>query len=815
MLERLGLPRPQIATKLYGTVGLMLAVVYALAGAAIFLTERAAVWAHEENLQAIQAAAQLEETLDRLRDLVVAPPPRKPGEPALWESGTYRDLNRQAADLALAMGYRPSQALPQKLADLDLDGSLVLALAGDLRTGDAAPAAKRYAEAVETLKRGVAAERQSKTREAAETLGRLAAESRSLITWVGAGAAVSGLLLGPLGLLLLHRIMTRLQGVGTALIRLARNDTSVEIPGLSDRDEVGQFARSVAVFKAKSLELLQKKGEADRLNLQLDAAINNMPLGLSMFDAQGRLLVCNKTYARMYDLSGDLSRPGTPHCALWDHRTRRGAKHTLSGTVLAKPNMDPAASMIIEFGAERIISVGRQPLKSGGWVSLHEDVTQRHHQEREITHLARHDPLTSLANRAFFRDQLQQNLHRLARGQGFAVMLLDLDKFKAVNDTLGHPVGDALLRQVSERLTTCVRQGDLVARLGGDEFAIIQASVRTPEQTETLAARIVETISAPYEIEGHRVEISTSIGIALVPRDGTDANQIVKNADLALYRTKSKGRHGYSFFKPEMNDKMQVRKAFETDLKKAVEREELDLFYQPLVCLGTQKISGVEALLRWTHPVRGVVPAEEIVTVAEETGLIGDLGAWALRRACAQALCWPDSVRVAINLSPLQIRQNLVENVLAALAETGMAPGRLELEITEPVLLQDSRNTIAVLHQLRQLGVRIIMDDFGTGYGSLSYLRSFPFDKIKVDQSLIADIEHSEEVRAVSETVAGLGRSLGMETVAEGIETFEQLRMVRNLGFSEGQGYYFSPAVPAKDMERLFNETFGQALNAA
>jgi diguanylate cyclase (GGDEF)-like protein len=818
MLERLGLPRPQIATKLYGTVALMLAMVYALAGAAIFFatrTERAAVWTHEENLQAIQAAADLEDTLDRLRNLVVAPPPRKTGEPALWESGTYRDLNRQAADLALAMRYRPSQALPQKLADLDLEGSLVLALAGDQRTGDAAPAAKRYAEAVETLKHGVVAERQSKTREAAETLGRLAAESRSLITWVAAGAAVSGLLLGPLGLLLLHRIMTRLQGVGTALIRLARNDTSVEIPGLSDRDEVGQFARSVAVFKAKSLELLQKKGEADRLNLQLDAAINNMPLGLSMFDAQGRLLVCNKTYARMYDLSGDLSRPGTPHCALWDHRMRRGAKHTLSGTVLGKPNMDPAASMIIEFGAERIISVGRQPLKGGGWVSLHEDVTQRHHQEREITHLARHDPLTSLANRGFFRDQLQQNLHRLARGQGFAVMLLDLDKFKAVNDTLGHPVGDALLRQVSERLTTCVRQGDLVARLGGDEFAIIQASVRTPEQTETLAARIVETISAPYEIEGHRVEISTSIGIALVPRDGTDANQIVKNADLALYRTKSKGRHGYSFFKPEMNDKMQVRKAFETDLKKAVEREELELFYQPLVCLGTQKISGVEALLRWTHPVRGVVPAEEIVTVAEEIGLIGDLGAWALRRACAQALCWPDSVRVAINLSPLQIRQNLVESVLAALAETGLAPGRLEVEITEPVLLQDSRNTIAVLHQLRQLGVRITMDDFGTGYGSLSYLRSFPFDKIKVDQSLIADIERNEEVRAVSETVAGLGRSLGMETVAEGIETFEQLRMVRNLGFSEGQGYYFSPAVPAKDMERLFNETFGQALNAA
>ena len=818
MLERLGLPRPQIATKLYGTVALMLAVVYILAGATVRFasqTEEAAVFTHEMNLQAVQAAGRLEDTLDRLRRFVEAPPQVRAGEPALWENRTFRELNRNAATLLTTMGYGPAHALSVKLADLERDGALVLALWGDQRAADAAAAAKPYVEAAEDLKRAIVAERQSKTRAAADALGKIAAESRSLITWVSAAAAATGLLIGPIGVLLLSRILARLQGIGTALLRLARNDTSVDIPGMSDKDEVGQFARSVAVFKAKSIELLQKKSEAERLNLQLDAAINNMPLGLSMFDRQGRLLVCNKTYAHMYDLSHDLTRPGTPHCALWEHRTKRGARHSSSGVTLVKPNLDPSASMIIEFGSERIISLGRQPLKGGGWVSLHEDITQRCQQERAITHLARHDPLTSLANRAFFRDRLQQALQRLVRGRGFAVLCLDLDRFKIVNDTLGHPVGDALLKQVSERLCGCVRQGDLVARLGGDEFAIIQANARDADQTETLAARIVDTISAPYEIDGQRVDISTSIGMTLAPRDGTDADQLMKNADLALYRTKSAGRRGYSFFKPEMNDKIQVRRTFETDLRKALEREELDLFYQPLICLETQKVAGLEALLRWTHPVRGVVPASEIVDVAEEIGLIAELGAWALRRACTQAARWPEPVKVAINLSSSQIRQYLVEVVLQALADSGLSPERLELEITESVLLQDSHNTIAVLHQLRQLGVRIAMDDFGTGYCSLSYLRSFPFDKIKIDRSFISDIERSEEAQAVSQAIVGLGRSLGMETVAEGIENFEQLRIVRSIGCTQAQGFYFSPAVPAKDIAQLFDETFGQSLNAA
>jgi diguanylate cyclase (GGDEF)-like protein len=818
MLERLGLPRPRIATKLYGTVALMLAVVYVLAGVTIHFatrTEETAVWTHEENLKAVHAAGELEQTLAELRRLVTAPPRVPAGDPPLW-AGRYRQLADSAAALLQAMGQRPGQPLSVQLADLDRDGSLALALAGDERTVDAAEAGARYAQAAGDFEARVVAERQARAHAASQSLDALAARSRTLIAWVSAAAAVTGLLLGPIGVILLGRILARFEGVGSALLRLARNDTSVDIPGLGAQDEVGQLARSVAVFKAKSIELLQKKGEAERLNLQLDAAINNMPLGLSMFDAQGRLLVCNKTYAQMFDLPHALTRPGTLHVALWEHRVRRGARHVVDGEAVGDaPSSDPSAEMTIEYGAERIISVARQPLKGGGWVSLHEDITQRCLQEREITHLALHDPLTTLANRAYFRAQLQQALQRLVRGQGFAVLCLDLDRFKIVNDTLGHPVGDALLKQVSERLVGCVRQGDLVARLGGDEFAIIQANVRDPEQCETLASRIVETVSKPYDIDGQRIDISTSIGVTLAPRDGSDADQLMKNADLALYRTKSQGRRGYSFFKPEMTDKIEVRRTFETDLRKALEQDKLDLFYQPLVCLQTQKVAGVEALLRWTHPTRADVPAAEIVAVAEEIGLIAELGSWALRRACAQAVQWPAPIRMAINLSHLQIRQNLIENVLQALADTGLAPERLELEITEGVLLQDSSNTIAVLHQLRQLGVRVTMDDFGTGYGSVSYLRSFPFDKIKLDQSFIADIEKSEEARALAASLVGVGRSLGMDTVAEGIENFEQLRLVRNFGFSEAQGFYFSPAVPARDIARLLEETFGQSLSAA
>jgi diguanylate cyclase (GGDEF)-like protein len=719
------------------------------------------------------------------------------------------------ATLLAHMGYGGEHKFAEALTALERLGAAVIEFAHMRLPEQASAAVAPYAAASENLQKGLAGERQRRTLDAKVALDEMAVSSRTLITWVCAAAAITGLLIGPVGLLLLRRVLARLQGIGWALLRLARNDTSIDIPGLNHQDEVGQLARSVAVFKAKSIELLQKKGEFERLNLQLDAAINNMPLGLSMFDAQGRLLVCNRHFAEMYALPSELTWPGTLHLTLWNHRVRSGAQHHPSGGEKFTPDSGQPESMTIEYGNERIISVTTRPLKGGGWVALDEDITQRRRQEQEITHLARHDALTNLANRALLREKLQQALLRLVRGQGFAVLCLDLDRFKSVNDTLGHPVGDALLKQVSERLLSCVRQGDVVARLGGDEFAIIQANVRHADSTEALAARIVEEVSRHYEIGGQRIDISTSIGMTLAPRDGSDADQLMKNADLALYRAKADGRHGYSFFKPEMNDRIQVRRKMEIELRKAFDEEQLELYYQPILSLDSQRVTGFEALLRWTHPKRGAVPPEEFIELAEEIGLIGELGEWALRQACMQAARWSAPVKVAINLSPLQIKRELIEVVLQAIAASGLSPDRLELEITESVLLQDSQNTLATLHQLRQLGVRVAMDDFGTGYCSLSYLRSFPFDRIKIDRAFIGDMDRSDESRAIVETIIRLGNHLGMSTVAEGIENFEQLKLLSAAGCTQAQGYYFSPPVPHTEIERVLRDTFEHARVAA
>ena len=530
-----------------------------------------------------------------------------------------------------------------------------------------------------------------------------------------------------------------------------------------------------------------------------------------MFDAQERLLVCNKTYAEMYDVPRELARPGTVHCALWEHRVRRGARHSerqeegsdarAGGGPLRSP------SMIIEFGTERVIAVSRQPLQGGGWVSLHEDVTQRRRQEEKITHLARHDALTGLANRALFHDQLEQALLRLPRGQGFAVLCLDLDHFKAVNDTLGHPVGDALLVEASQRLLGCVREGDLVARLGGDEFAIIQATARDRSQTEILAARIVEAVSAPYVIDGQSIDISTSVGITLAPHDGRDAAQLMKNADLALYRAKTEGRRGHAFYNTEMNDKVQVRRGLEEDLRRALEAEQIELTYQPFVDLQSRAVAAFKALPNWRHPDHGPLSPGDFVSLAEDANIVVEAGEWFLQRACAQAARWPEGVRVVVNVSPLQFqKRNLVEAVLHALAASGLAPERLELDIAESTLLHENKSMLSVLHQLRQLGVGIALADFGRGYCALSYLRSFPFDALRIDKGLIAAMPHKPDVQAIVQSIVGLGRSLGMRTAAEGVETAEQLELLTAWNCQEAQGYLLSPSMRAEETERALDE---------
>jgi diguanylate cyclase (GGDEF)-like protein len=463
----------------------------------------------------------------------------------------------------------------------------------------------------------------------------------------------------------------------------------------------------------------------------------------------------------------------------------------------------------------RTLKVDYEPMSGGGWVSTHQDITEATRAEAEINHLARHDALTELANRVEFRDKLDEALRAVPRGDSVAVLCLDLDQFKAVNDTLGHPVGDELLKVVADRLRGCIRDTDTIARLGGDEFAVIQMAGPQPTAATVLAGRIIETLSAPYTLADHQVVIGTSLGIAMAPEDGTSADQLLKNADMALYRAKSDGRGIYRFFERTMDAKMQARRALELDLRKALENEEFELFYQPLVSLSARKIVAFEALLRWHHPTRGLVSPADFIPLAEDIGLIVPLGAWVLHKACAEAATWPDCIKVTVNLSPIQFKTNtLVLNVLAALASSGLSPQRLELEITETVMLQDTDVTLATLRDLKAVGVSISMDDFGTGYSSLSYLRKFPFDKIKIDQSFVRGLSGEHESLAIVRAVTGLGRSLGMTTTAEGVETLEQLQTLRAEGCSEVQGYLFSPAVPTGQLVRLI-EDVNRSLKAA
>jgi diguanylate cyclase (GGDEF)-like protein len=447
-----------------------------------------------------------------------------------------------------------------------------------------------------------------------------------------------------------------------------------------------------------------------------------------------------------------------------------------------------------------------QPMQGGGWVATFEDITEWQKAQAQISHMARHDALTNLPNRTLFREQLEQALRRAKRNDHIAVLCLDLDHFKGINDSLGHPIGDDLLKDVAVRLTDCVREEDTVCRLGGDEFAIVQVGSDPQSSPTNLASRLIEVVSAPYEIQGHQITIGVSIGIAVTPDDGGDPDQLLKNADLALYRAKEDGRGIFHFFEIGMDARAQARRLLEVDLRGALLRSEFLVYYQPIHDLKADRVTGFEALVRWNHPLRGMIAPLNFIPLAEETGLIVPLGDWVLRTACNDAAGWSQDVCVAVNLSPAQFKsRNLVPTIVSALAASGLAASRLELEITESVLLQDSDVTLATLHKLRGLGVRISMDDFGTGYSSLSYLRSFPFDKIKIDRSFVSELANRDDSMAIVRAVTGLGKSLGISTTAEGVETNEQLALLRLEGCTEVQGYLFSPPRPAEDVESMLS----------
>jgi diguanylate cyclase (GGDEF)-like protein/PAS domain S-box-containing protein len=543
----------------------------------------------------------------------------------------------------------------------------------------------------------------------------------------------------------------------------------------------------------------------------LHTVLDNMEQGVLMFDANARLVFCNRRYLTMYGLSKEVAAPGCSLRELLQHRAQRGNfSDDLEGYVaklVACLAEKKTFCNIVNSGGDRVVSIVNTPLPDGGWLATHEDITDRQKAQEQIAHMARHDALTDLPNRVLLRERLEHELKRVKRGECLAMLCLDLDHFKSVNDTLGHPVGDELLKIVADRLRGCIREPDTIARLGGDEFAIIMTQLQQPSDAAALAKRIRNSIVSPYQIDGHQIISDISIGISIAPLDGTEPDKLLKNADLALYGAKSEGRGTYRFFEQEMDTRMKARRDLEMDLRNALANEELELYYQPLVNLQTNEISAFEALLRWNNPSRGMISPADFIPIAEETGLIIPIGEWVLNAACKQAINWPDHVKVAVNLSPAQLKcRNLVNVVTGAIADSGMAASRLQLEITESLLMQNTFATLATLHELRKLGVQIAMDDFGTGYSSLSYLRSFPFDKIKIDRSFIQDLSNGAEPLAIVNAVAGLAKCLNMISTAEGVETQQQFEALQSVGCTEMQGYLFSKARPAGEVGQFFAE---------
>ncbi|MFK4381725.1 diguanylate cyclase (GGDEF)-like protein [Bradyrhizobium sp. USDA 223] len=657
--------------------------------------------------------------------------------------------------------------------------------------------------------------------------GMMALEIPARVSWSTGTVAVSillGLIFGALALHVADRRDSLSGALGaTVLLTVAivshhftamgavqlTPDPTLVISGLSipptSLSVLTASAAAAIIMIALLAALLDRraKGELGRQQMVLDTALENMSQGLCMFDADGKIMLFNERYASLLRRTG-IALTGR---LLADVLREEQASGEWQGNAdeffarLVADARDGRTTTEILNRSGRSIRVVNQPMQGGGWVATFEDITEWLEAQAKISHMARHDALTGLPNRVLFHEQLEHGLRRTSSGDQLAVLCLDLDHFKDINDSLGHPIGDALLKEVGRRLEASVGENDTVARLGGDEFAVVLIGRSEEAVARSLASRLVEVISAPYEIDQHQIVIGVSIGISLSPQDGSSPDELLKNADLALYRAKADGRGTYRFFETGMDARAQARRLLEMDLRAALQRNEFEVHYQPIRDVLSERVVAFEALLRWRHPQRGLIAPIKFIPLAEETGLIIQLGEFVLHRACADAATWPDGIDVAVNLSPVQFKSpNLIAGVTEALAASGLGARRLELEITESVLLQNSEATLTTLHELRAMGVRISLDDFGTGYSSLSYLRSFPFDKIKIDRSFVSELATREDSMAIIRAVTGLGRSLGIVTTAEGVENDAQLELLRREGCTQAQGYLFSKPRPASDV---------------
>ena len=550
--------------------------------------------------------------------------------------------------------------------------------------------------------------------------------------------------------------------------------------------------------KFTEMSLIANAAELERTNMRFDAVMNYMSQGLCMFDAEHRVVVTNARYSEIYHLSRQQVKPGTTVRQILESRHERGTNFALTADEYIQVNMKEA-NEIQELADGRIVAINRHTMPDGAWLTTHEDITDRARNERKIAFLAQHDMLTALANRSLFGDKLDEARRNFQlHGIGFTVLMLDLDKFKNVNDTLGHPAGDRLLVEAARRLKSSIREGDVVARLGGDEFAIIQAGEKNQhEGAIALATRIIDIIGTPFDLNGHQAKVGTSIGIVFAPKNGIESEDILRKADLALYGAKACGRNGFRLFQAEMTEAVDSQKMVENELREAIARNEFELRYQPVIDVKSHSLRGAEAMVRWRHPLKGLLNGDHFIPLAETTGLMLPLGEWMLQQACKDAATWPTNIKVAINLSAAQFSMGgLFEAVVRALFESGLPPDRLELQIAEIVLSEKEGTHLLTARQLKSLGISMVLKDFGSGYSSTSYLTKFPFDKIKIDKSFIQGVSRRRDCAAVLASVLALANGLDIETIAEGVETQEQFDALRTAGVDFAQGDLFGQTVP-------------------
>lgn len=808
LAERKGL-QLRIATRLYLLAGVAILTVAVLAAAAMVFVKRAGDATQDIRALVLGDISHLnnfELLLERHRRIVESAPVELDRQLITQLRLRAREVVEEMTNLA----PRPDTALAAGIVDalppLFKDGELALDLAMEFAQQAAIDQVAVYSATARRLQSDIAHFKIEQLDRVEHDVNGVIASGDQLTRWVKAGSFVALVLIGPFSLLVINQIVRRLRRMTQTMLLLAQNDTSVHVAGTRYRDELGDMARAMGVFKSNAIELLDKQREIQSLNRRFKFALDNMSRGLSMFDSDRRLIVCNARYGELYRLPKHLLEPGTPFSDIIAHRIATGT--SLVGDKRDKGRQSPFGdgqipaqtemiSLTHELVDGRIMQVSYQPVEGGGWVALHEDATEECRQEARIERLAHYDSVTNIANRYFFKERLELAFRQSASGVGFGVHWIDLDRFKEVNDTFGHPTGDVLLQQVAARLSNAIRTEDFVARLGGDEFAVIQTGVFGTSETDPLAQRLIRVLSEPYMIGALRLEIGASVGVVVAPQQGATPEELIRNADIALYEAKGTGRGCFVNFEPALVEQIQARRSLEADLTDALRSGQFDLHYQPIVDLASGKVTACEALMRWQHPVRGFVSPAVFIPVAEEIGAICELGAFALRRACQDAATWPDGIRVAVNLSAVQFAHvGLFDTVCEALSRAGLHPNRLELEITETVLMRDDAEVIEILNKLRKLGVSIALDDFGTGFSSLNYLRRFPFDKIKIDQSFIRDLPSRSDCVAIVRAIADLAKTLGMSTVAEGVETDDHLYRVAVAGCSAAQGYLLSRPVP-------------------